>query len=73
MLSNRLKQCRTARHMSTKELAERAGVDVHCIYKLECKRNPAPHWRTMSAICGALGMTPNQVFPEVGGDDDACS
>lgn len=71
MLRNRLKQCRTARRMTVKELARRAGVGVHCIYKLEGKRNPSPHIHTMSAICGALGMTPNQVFPEVGGEDDA--
>ena len=73
MLKNRLKQCRTARRMSVKELAARAGVGVHCIYALEGKRNPQPHASTMSAICGALGMTQRQVFPEVGGDDDADS
>lgn len=71
MLRNRLKQCRTARRMTVKELAQRAGVGVLCIYKLERKRNPQPRCRTMSAIYGALGMTPNQVFPEVGGEDDA--
>ena len=71
MLKNRLKQCRTARRMSVKELAARAGVGVHCIYTLEGKRNPRPRASTMSAICGALGMTPRQVFPEVGGEDDA--
>lgn len=73
MLSNRLKQCRTARRMTIKELAVRSGLSLRCIYNLEGKRNPSPHSHTMSAICGALGMTPNQVFPDVGGDDDACS
>lgn len=73
MLSNRLKQCRTARRMTIKELAVRSGLSLHCIYALEGKRNPQPHASTMSAICGALGMTPRQVFPEVGGEDDADS
>ena len=70
-MRNRIKQIRTARRMTIKELAERSGISLRCIYKLEGKRNPSPHSHTMSAICGALGMTPRQVFPEVGGEDDA--
>ena len=65
MLSNRLKQCRTARGLSVKELAARSGVSARLIYKIENARNyTAPRWPTIHALSAGLDLPANRVFPE---------
>lgn len=64
MLANRLKQCRTAKGMSVKELSALSGVGEWTIRSIENK--PVIHrikWDTMTSLSAALGLKVASVFP----------
>lgn len=64
MLQNRLKQCRTAKQLSVKELAERSGMCPETIKSIENKKVlPTLPWTTIKRLSDGLGLKPNQVFP----------
>lgn len=64
MLQNRLKQCRTAKQLSVKELAERSGVTAETIRSIENRKVLATlPWSTITRLSEGLGLKPNQVFP----------
>ena len=62
MLCNRIKQCRTARGLTRKQLADAAQVDVRTIRRLENCPHGRASWETMSAIAAALGLKIDSVF-----------
>ena len=64
MLKNRLKQCRTARRLTVKQLSERSGMTASSIRNIENRAvlGTLP-WSTIKCLSEALGMKPNQVFP----------
>lgn len=62
MLCNRIKQCRTARGLTRKQLADAAQVDVRTITRLENCTHGMASWETMRAIAGALGLRIDSVF-----------
>ena len=64
MLANRLKQWRTAKGMTVKELSVLSGVSAHTIRDIENKS--VIHkitWDTMMRLSSALGLGANAVFP----------
>lgn len=64
MLANRLKQWRTAKGMTVKELSVLSGVSAHTIRDIENKS--VIHkiaWDTMMRLSSALGLSANAVFP----------
>ena len=64
MLQNRLKQCRTAKRLSVKELAERSGVTAETIRSIENRKVIATlPWSTIKRLSEGLGLKPNHVFP----------
>jgi anti-sigma regulatory factor (Ser/Thr protein kinase)/DNA-binding XRE family transcriptional regulator len=54
----RLRQARTRRGLSQKELAEEAGVGVRTVGKLERQDRPRCHFRTRARLAMALGAHP---------------
>lgn len=65
MLGNRLKQCRTARNLSRKQLAEMSGVSYAGIRDIEGKESISRiDLDVMRKLCNALELKPNQVFPD---------
>ena len=64
MLANRLKQWRTAKGMTVKELSVLSGISTHTIRDIENKS--VIHkidWDTMMRLSSALGLSANAVFP----------
>jgi transcriptional regulator with XRE-family HTH domain len=55
-----LREWRQERLMSTRELAAKAGVAHKTLIQLEHGRH-RPHYRTMRALCGALGVAARDV------------
>ena len=55
----RLKALRTAAGLTLAQLAERAGMNLHGIAKIESGERPNPGWETVCALAAALGVTPN--------------
>lgn len=64
MLKNRLKQCRTARRLTVKQLSERSGMRAETIRSIENRKVLATlPWSTITRLSDGLGLKPNQVFP----------
>ena len=55
-----LREWRQERMMSTRDLAKTAGISDKTLIQLELGRQ-RPQWRTMRALCTALGVTPREV------------
>jgi len=53
---SRLKREREARGMSLKELAERSGIALATLSRLEGGKNPNPTFETLSRFAAALGL-----------------
>lgn len=65
MLANMLKQCRTAKGLSVKELSVLSGVSANTIRSIENK--PVIFrisWDTMVRLSAALGLAIGSVFPD---------
>jgi transcriptional regulator with XRE-family HTH domain len=55
----RLWELRSAAGLTQKQLAERAGLTREAVACLEAGRND-PRWKTVVALCGALGVSSDQ-------------
>lgn len=64
MLTSRLKQCRTARGLTIKELSVLSGVDKQTIMRLERSTIFTAHFDTMTRVAAALGLSVSSVFPD---------
>ena len=62
MTINRLKQCRTARHMSMRELADAAGLHEDTVKNIERGHMPR-NVEIMQKLAHGLEMPVNAVFP----------
>ena len=56
MVLSRLKRERVARGVSLKDLAERSGIALATLSRLEGGKNPNPTFETLSRIATALGL-----------------
>lgn len=59
----RLREAREARLLSAPQLAAISGVSTYTIYGLELGKN-MPSLHTAVALCGTLGITPNDLVKE---------
>ena len=57
-----LKRLREAAGISQQELADRAGLNVGGVTKVE-QGQREPSWETVLALASALGVTPNEFLP----------
>ncbi len=55
-----LREWRRERMLSTRDLAKVAGISDKTLIQVELGRQ-RPQWRTMRALCTALGVTPRDV------------
>lgn len=58
-----LREARLKRGLTQEALAELSGVDQTTISSLELNPAMAPKWPTVYALCEALRMKPEVVFP----------
>jgi transcriptional regulator with XRE-family HTH domain len=64
--ADRLRRLRLAAGLTQSELAEKAGLNLWGLSKLECSQRE-PRWSTVIALAEALGCTPNDFLPGEGG------
>ncbi|MCZ2341474.1 MAG: helix-turn-helix domain-containing protein [Bacteroidales bacterium] len=62
---DRLRQLRQEAGWTLAELAERAGVNLGTIHRIESGHRPNPTWETVVALSAALGV-PTDAFLAVG-------
>ena len=55
-----LRQARSARMLTIRALAEKAGVSPHTVHQVETGQRP-PRFATIRALSDALGVEPEQV------------
>jgi transcriptional regulator with XRE-family HTH domain len=60
---SRLKELRERRGLSQEELAERSGVPLHSVSRIEQDRK-RPKWEEGLALCAALGVSADEFTPE---------
>lgn len=58
-----LREARLHRNWTQEELAARSGVEQATISNLETGRVQSPTWDTVSRLCKALRVKPEDVFP----------
>jgi transcriptional regulator with XRE-family HTH domain len=56
-----LKEHRRRAYLTTRQLAEKAGVAPGTIWKIEGGRGGEPHITTMQKIAAALGVHPSEI------------
>jgi transcriptional regulator with XRE-family HTH domain len=61
---NKLKQAREAAGLTQQQLAEKAGIQVGTLSRLENGRQDNPHGSTIGAIAAALGVTRQDLMPD---------
>jgi transcriptional regulator with XRE-family HTH domain len=62
----KVKELRTERVMSLRELAERAGVSKDTIWRLESGTSTNAHPSTIRKLAEALGTEPNELIKREG-------
>ena len=72
MIGGRLKAARVARGLTLAELADRAGMNMYSVAKIENGKKPNPTWDSVLRLCRVLGITPNELVGdgELGGNAD---
>ena len=60
----RLRELREARLLTQQELAERAGVGVATIIRIETGQ-VAPHFQTLRKLATALGVEAGELIPDL--------
>jgi len=56
-IGRNIAKLREAKSLTQKELAERAGISIHYLSRIEEGNCPKPHVKTLSRIAFALGIT----------------
>jgi transcriptional regulator with XRE-family HTH domain len=59
----RLKRLREERRLSQEAVSERSGISVQTISRWE-RDLRVPDWNAALALCGALGVNPEEFMPE---------
>jgi transcriptional regulator with XRE-family HTH domain len=62
-LGVRVRRLREQRLLSIQELAQRAGVSVNAVLRVEHGRG-RPRWRTLRRLAEALGVEPSALAPD---------
>ena len=57
-----LRDVRKRRRLTQQELAAKSGVPQQTISGLETNPHQSPEWRTVSALCEALRVRPEELF-----------
>lgn len=71
MAKRSLRQLRESRFLTQKALAEKLGVHVNTIARLEQGENKRPRMGLFKAICDFFGVGPNEItFSEHAGEQD---
>ncbi len=60
----RLRELREAQFLTQQELAEKAGVGIATIIRIETGQ-VAPHFGTVRKLAAALGVEPGAVIPDM--------
>ncbi|WP_407310871.1 helix-turn-helix domain-containing protein [Desulfosporosinus sp. SB140] len=55
-IGRKVAEIRTAKNMTQKELAERAGISVSYLSRIEKEKCPRPHIKTIARIAKCLGV-----------------
>lgn len=58
----RLRERRLALGLTLAQLADRAGMHLQGVAKVESGARPNPTWETIIALCKALGVTPDYFY-----------
>ena len=62
-IGDRLKNVRTRRALTQRELAERAGISTNALNRLELDK-AEPHMSTLRKLARALGIDPTELVGE---------
>ena len=62
-IGEKLKEVRTRRLLTQKELAEKADVSAATVVNIE-RNNQEPHFRTIRKLATALGVDPAELVKE---------
>ncbi len=62
-IGNRLKNLRTRRALTQRELAERAGISTNALNRLELDK-AEPHMSTLRKLARALDIDPTELVEE---------
>jgi len=60
-IGDKLKEGRTRELLTQRELAEKSGVGVNTIIRIE-RNQVNPHFRTIRKLAGALGIDPRALL-----------
>ena len=64
-IAYRLSSLREAAHLSQQEVADRSGLSLSLIAKMEQGRKADPRASTILALAGALGVRPGQLIEDL--------